>query len=53
VSFATGDAVVIPASVAEYSVRPQWELDMMRMSLPQNGVSEPETILTQSLDVRR
>ncbi len=34
VSFTTGDAVVIPACVSEYNVRPQWELDVMRMSLP-------------------
>ncbi len=45
VSFATGDAVVIPASVAEYSVRPQWELDVMRMSLPAGVVREPRTEL--------
>ncbi len=34
ISFATGDAVVIPACVGEYTVRPQWDLDIMRMSLP-------------------
>ena len=27
ISFATGEAVVIPASVREYAVRPQWELE--------------------------
>ena len=34
ISFATGEAVVVPASVREYTVRPQWELEVMRMSLP-------------------
>jgi len=45
VSFAKGEAVVIPASVAQYSVRPQWELELMRMSLPTGDVAEPLTTL--------
>jgi len=45
ISFATGDAVVIPACVREYTVRPQWELDMMRMALPAGEIAEPETVL--------
>ncbi len=51
VSFATGDAVVIPSSVSEYLVRPQWDLDVMRMSLPNEPVSEPQTELTSLVDV--
>jgi mannose-6-phosphate isomerase len=47
ISFATGEAVVIPAAVREYFVRPQWELEIMRMSLPVGRVSEPETLLVQ------
>jgi hypothetical protein len=39
ISFATGEAVVIPAVL----VRPQWELELTRMSLPTGVVSEPET----------
>ena len=38
ISFATGDAVVVPACVDEYTVRPQWELEIMRMSLPGAGL---------------
>ena len=34
ISFATGDAVVIPAMRWRIHVRPQWELEVMRMSLP-------------------
>jgi mannose-6-phosphate isomerase len=49
ISFATGDAVVIPACVGEYSVRPQWELEIMRMSLPAGAVEEPRTELPQSV----
>ncbi len=48
ISFATGDAVVVPASVRDYTVRPQWELEMMRMSLPTGSTAEPETELPQS-----
>lgn len=48
ISFNTGDAVVVPACVREYTVRPQWELEIMRMSLPTGPVSEPQTILPQS-----
>jgi mannose-6-phosphate isomerase len=49
ISFATGEAVVIPASVREYTVRPQWELEIMRMALPTGNVAEPETALGQSV----
>lgn len=45
VSLAKGEAIVVPASVAHYSVRPQWELDLMRMSLPAAPVAEPVTTL--------
>ena len=48
ITFATGDAVVIPACVGEYAVRPQWELDLMRMSLPAGRIPEPETTLPES-----
>jgi mannose-6-phosphate isomerase len=48
VTFATGDAVIVPASVHEYTVRPQWELELMRMSLPAGNVPEPETSLPPS-----
>jgi mannose-6-phosphate isomerase len=44
-SFAKGEAVVIPASVPHYTVRPQWELEIMRMSLPTGNVAEPQTVL--------
>jgi mannose-6-phosphate isomerase class I len=52
ISFATGDAVVIPACVREYLVRPQWELEVMRMSLPAGVVAEPQTELPQSASTR-
>ena len=33
---------MVPACVGEYTVRPQWELELMRMSLPAGNVPEPE-----------
>jgi mannose-6-phosphate isomerase len=51
ISFATGDAVVVPAGGRDYTVRPQWELELMRMSLPMGAVAEPQTELPQSVSV--
>jgi mannose-6-phosphate isomerase len=45
VSFSKGEAVVVPACVPHYSVRPQWELEVMRMSLPVGHVAQPATTL--------
>lgn len=45
VSLAKGEAVVVPASVPDYTLRPQWELEVMRMSLPTGNVAEPQTVL--------
>jgi mannose-6-phosphate isomerase len=52
VSFARGEAVVVPACVPQYSVRPQWELEIMRMSLPAGMVAEPETTLATAVASR-
>ncbi len=53
VSFARGDAVVVPACVPRYTVRPQWELEIMRMSLPAAAVGEPQTVMVSSAAVER
>jgi mannose-6-phosphate isomerase len=45
VTFAKGDAVVIPACVAEFGVRPQWTLEFMRAYVPGKAQPEPETKL--------
>jgi mannose-6-phosphate isomerase len=45
ISFAKGEAVVVPAGVPRYLMRPQWEVEVMRMSLPTGNVAEPPTIL--------
>jgi mannose-6-phosphate isomerase len=43
VTMAKGDAVVIPASVATFTVRPQWTLEFLRARVPDANLPEPET----------
>jgi mannose-6-phosphate isomerase len=41
VTLAKGDAVVIPASTGQFSVRPQWSVEFLRASLPGKAMPEP------------
>jgi mannose-6-phosphate isomerase len=43
VTMAKGDAVVVPASVGNFSVRPQWSIELLRARVPGAGLPEPET----------
>jgi mannose-6-phosphate isomerase len=43
VTFAKGDAVVIPAAVEGFSVHPQWQLEFLKASVPGGVVPEPAT----------
>ena len=43
VTLAKGDAVVIPASVESFGVRPQWALEFLRAYVPGRPLPEPET----------
>jgi mannose-6-phosphate isomerase len=43
VTLAKGDAVVIPASVPNFGVRPQWALEFLRAYVPGKSLPEPET----------
>lgn len=43
VTLARGDAVVIPAAVEKFSVRPQWTLELLRARVPGSVLPEPET----------
>ena len=43
VTLAKGDAVVIPASVEKFSVRPQWTVEFLRARVPGTPLPEPET----------
>src|SRR5262249_43828342 len=43
VTFNKGDAVVIPASVGEFRVRPQWQVEFLKSSVPGDKLPEPAT----------
>lgn len=43
VTLAKGDAVVIPACIGEFTVRPQWTLEFLRAYVPGTSFPEPET----------
>jgi mannose-6-phosphate isomerase len=43
VTMAKGDAVVIPACLEEFAVRPQWALEFLRAYVPGGPHTEPET----------
>lgn len=43
VTMAKGDAVVIPACLEEFAVRPQWTLEFLRAYVPGRPHPEPET----------
>ncbi len=43
VTLAKGDAVIVPASIGNYRVRPQWALEFLRSYVPGMALPEPET----------
>jgi len=43
VTLAKGDAVVVPACVANFGVRPQWALEFLRAYVPGKALAEPAT----------
>jgi mannose-6-phosphate isomerase len=43
VTLAKGDAVVIPAALRDFQVRPQWSIEFLHAALPGGDVPEPET----------
>jgi mannose-6-phosphate isomerase class I len=45
VTLARGDAVVVPAAVGEFQVRPQWAVEFIKAFVPGERVPEPETRL--------
>ena len=45
VTLAKGDAVVVPAAVEKFGVRPQWNLEFLRAYVPGTTLPEPETRL--------
>jgi mannose-6-phosphate isomerase len=45
VTLAKGDAVVVPACISRFGVRPQWALEFLRAYVPGKPLPEPETRL--------
>jgi mannose-6-phosphate isomerase len=45
VTLAKGDAVVVPANIWRFAVRPQWTLEMIRAYVPGRPLAEPLTSL--------
>jgi len=45
VTFAKGDAVVIPANLGKFSVRPQWAVEFLKANVPSVVVPDPATRL--------
>jgi mannose-6-phosphate isomerase len=43
VTLAKGDAVVVPASILEFHVRPQWTVEFLKAALPGSAIPEPAT----------
>ena len=43
VTLARGVAVVVPAAVGEFQVRPQWSVEFLKASVPGVALPEPET----------
>jgi mannose-6-phosphate isomerase len=45
VTLAKGDAVVVPASIDAFHVRPQWTVEFLKAALPGTAIPEPATRL--------
>jgi mannose-6-phosphate isomerase len=45
VTLAKGDAVVVPACVGDFRLRPQWAIEFLRAYVPGEALPEPETRL--------
>jgi len=43
VTLAKGDAIVVPACIGEFRVRPQWSVELLKVSVPGAPVAEPAT----------
>jgi hypothetical protein len=43
VTLGKGDAIVAPASLGEFRVRPQWQVEFLKASVPGKLLPEPAT----------
>jgi mannose-6-phosphate isomerase len=46
VSFNRGESVIVPAEVRQFTVRPQWTIEFLRMTLPAGKLPPPQTTLS-------
>lgn len=51
-AFSSGEAVVVPAAVERFILKPQWELEFLCSSLPVEAVSHPFTVPARASEVR-
>jgi mannose-6-phosphate isomerase len=47
VTFTGGEAIVVPAAVQKFTLKPQWELEFLCASLPVESVGHPTTVLAE------
>jgi len=45
VTMVKGDAVVVPACVREFNVRPQWTVEILKAYVPGESLPEPATTM--------
>ena len=48
VTFSAGEAVVVPAAVDRFILKPQWEVEFMCSSLPVEETGHPQTVLLET-----
>jgi mannose-6-phosphate isomerase len=48
VTFTSGEAIVVPAAVETFFLKPQWELEFLCASLPAENVGQPATVLLEN-----
>ncbi len=48
-TFASGEAVAIPAAVEKFMLKPQWDVEFLCASLPVEPVGQPATILGETI----
>jgi mannose-6-phosphate isomerase len=51
VTFTGGEAVIVPAAVEKFILKPQWELEFLCASLPVERVGQPVTVLEKTLSM--
>src|SRR5215470_1626989 len=49
ISFSCGEAIVLPAAVEEFTIKPQWHLEFLCSSLPIGKVEHPRTVLVETI----